>query len=481
VAAGRSSAAPAIARASRTIALPGEFRERLRWFGRLRWLATGGLVFVSLVGSRIDAPHLWPSLFLVACFVGAYNLCFHLILRRGRRRYSDVRLRALGIAEIALDLAALLVVVHFTGGLMSPALVFFVFHMAIGTTLLSNATMYRIAAATCGGLAGLHLLEGSGLLSRQAIGVGDAACGRLCDLNLLAVLVAVLGTVYLTGTVTRASRRKGVELRQATMELGARGLRLERALEEIRDLERRKSHYMRISAHQLRSPLGTIKTVLQVLTQGFVDPASKRGREVLAGAVERTDHLLAIANDLLELAKIREGQERAPWARNLDLGRLLTETLDELEPAARSRRICLQRRLQGEVTLNWGVVPDLRFAFENLIDNAIRYSRPGGEVEVSVAACGERATICVVDQGIGVPVALQPDVFLEFVRGPEARRLAPNGTGLGLTIVKAAIELHGGTVSLTSQPGLGTTVTISLPLSNTPPPAVAALQDGPGL
>ena len=459
----------------REVSLPPEFLERLRWFGQLRWLAAGGLALASLAGPSMGAPRLWPSLCLLAVFVGAYNLFFHFVLRGGRESYSDLRLRVLGIAEITLDLMALLVVVHFSGGLMSPVLVFFVFHMAIGTTMLSTATMYRIAAATCAGLAALHLSEASGLLTRQSIGAGTEACGRLCDLNLIAVMVAVFGTVYLTGTVTRASRRKSVELRRATLELSTRGRQLERALEEIQSLERRKSHYMRISAHHLRSPLGTVKTVLQVLTQGFVDPGSKRGREILAGAVERTDHLLAIANDLLGLAKIREGQERAPWRREVDLCQLLTEALDALQPTARSRRIRLVRSIEGRAALAWGVLADLRFAFENLIDNAVRYSRPEGEVEVSLAVSERCAQISVVDHGIGIPAELQSDVFLEFVRAPEARRMAPDGTGLGLTIVKAATELHGGTVWLASRPGDGTTVTISLPLRNEPPPGARPL------
>ena len=453
------------------VTLPPEFLERLRWFGRLRWLAAGGPGAASFAGDLIRLPQLWPSLALLAAFVGAYNLAFQVVLRRSRESYSDERLRGLGIAEIGLDLGGLLAAVHLTGGLMSPVLIFFVFHMAIGTTMLPTSTMYRIAATTCAGVAALHLLETSGLLVRRTIGDVAAECGHLCDLNLVALLGAVFGTVYLTGTVTRASRQKSVELRRATMKLRTRTFQLERVLEEIRELERRKSHYMRISAHQLRSPLGTIKTALQVLTQGFVEPGSERGHRILAGAVERTDHLLAIANDLLELAKIREGQERAPWTRNVDLTRLLCESLDAAQPSISRGDVRLVREIRAEPVLEWGVVPDLRFALDNLIDNAVRYSHPGGEVRASVTESAGRAVISVADEGIGIPEALQDDVFLEFVRGPEAKRLSPAGTGLGLTIVKAATELHGGAVELTSRPGRGTTVTISLPLSGVRAPA----------
>ncbi|MCP4201479.1 MAG: HAMP domain-containing histidine kinase [bacterium] len=451
------------------LTLPPEFLERLRWFEKLRWLAAGGLAAASLLGDLLELPHLWPSLLIVAVIVGAYNFCFHFFLRKQRESYSDTRLKVLGITEILLDLTMLLVTVHFTGGLASPALIFFVFHMAIGTTMLSTRTMYEIAAGACAGAAALHLAESYGLLARQTLDPAAPACGRLCDFNLAALIVALFGIVYLMGTVTERSKLKSVELRETTLQLRRKTVRLEHVLNEIRDLEHRKSHYMRISAHQLRSPLATVKTLLEVLTQGFVDPRSQRGGRLLSGAVERADHLLAIVNDLLELAKIREGQERAPWTRGVDINDILAAALDSLEPFARSRGVRLISNLEGRPILRWGVPPDLRFAFDNLIDNAIRYSRPEGEVKVSVVPAGERTTITVADQGIGIPEDLQPGVFLEFVRGPEAKHLEPNGTGLGLTIVKAAIELHGGSVALSSQQGAGTKITVSLPLRNSLP------------
>ncbi len=435
-------------------------------------MATGGLALASLSGSRIGVPQLWPSLFVLAVSVATYNLCFHFLLRGHRERYTDVRLRALGIAEIGLDLAALLVTVHFTGGLVSPVLLFFVFHMAIGTTMLSTRTMYEIAGVACFGAAALHLAETSGMLARHPIGSAAEECGRLCDLNLITFMVAVFGTVYLTGTVTERSKHKSVELLETTRELRTKAMRLEQVLQEIRELEHRKSHYMRISAHQLRSPLGTIKTLLQVLTQGIVEPGSERGRKLLQGAVGRADHLLAIVNDLLELAKIREGQDRAPWTRNVDLNQVLADALEVLTPFGQRREVRLVRDLRGKSILRWGVPPDLQFAFENVIDNAIRYSPAGSEVRVTADPARGLSTVSVVDRGIGVPEELQSDVFLEFVRGPEAKRLAPDGTGLGLTIAKAAVELHGGSVALASGEGIGTTVTVSLPLQNAPPPGV---------
>ena len=158
-------------------------------------------------------------------------------------------------------------------------------------------------------------------------------------LSLITLAVALFGIVYLTGSVTSRLKRTTIDLAETADTLERRGEELRHLLERMEEVERRKSHYMRISAHQLRSPLGTIRTSLQVLTEGFVDPSSERGRRLLDGAVERTDGLLATVNDLLELAKIREGRRRAPWHREILLNQFLADLLDSLAPAAEERAI----------------------------------------------------------------------------------------------------------------------------------------------
>jgi two-component system NtrC family sensor kinase len=245
---------------------------------------------------------------------------------------------------------------------------------------------------------------------------------------------------------------------------------LEKALSEIQELESRKSHYMMISAHQLRSPLATIKTSLQVLTADYVDPGSKRGQRILLGSMKRVDSLLAIVSDLLELAKIREGQANAPWARNVELTAMLQDVIGAAQPLAQRREVRLDCRVIEIVVLAWGVPADLRYALENIVDNAIRYSHPGGEVEIDLAVSGELAILTATDHGIGIPAELQRDVFLEFVRAPNAKRHAAQGTGLGLTIVREVVERHGGSVSFQSKLNRGTTLTATLALRQDPPP-----------
>jgi two-component system NtrC family sensor kinase len=256
---------------------------------------------------------------------------------------------------------------------------------------------------------------------------------------------------------------------------------LKGALNEIRELERRKSHYMRISAHQLRSPLSTVRTSLQVLAEGYEDTGSERGKRLLRGAGDRVDDLLAIVKDLLELAKIREGHANAPWARNLDVSEILQEVLGTATPIAQKRGVRLASSVMDRAVLSWGVPTDIRFALENIVDNAIKYSHPDGEVRIDLETSESHATLTVTDEGIGIPPELQRDVFLEFVRAPEAKRHASQGTGLGLAIVKAAVELHGGSVTLRSDGKQGTTLVVRLALRNALPgemPLGKALEGG---
>jgi signal transduction histidine kinase len=377
-----------------------------------------------------------------------------------------------------MDLAALLVTVHFTGGLASPLLVFFGFHMAIGTILIAPGTMYVLAGGTSLGALTTYLLELRGVLERHPVGGGLEPSGLICELNLLTLVIFLFGTVYLTHSVASRVKRRNIELHETTEALTERTTDLQALVREMEDVQRRKSYYMRISAHQLRSPLATVKTSLQVLNDGYLDPGSDRGRALLRGAGERVDGLLAIVNDLLELAKIREGQARAPWCRDVNVNQLLADLFDSLGPFAEERQVRMVPDFRGVAILDWGVPPDLVFAFENLIHNAVKYSYEGGEVSVWLRTVDETAIVRVIDQGIGVPLDVLDRVFLEFVRAPNARKHSPGGTGLGLAIVQQVAKAHGGRATVESREGVGSVFRVELPLHAAPAPRPFPLPGG---
>ncbi len=447
-----------------------ELHGRLLWFARLRWFAVAVLAVASVVGPRFGWSDVWPSLAIIAGLVAVYNLIFTKRLRSyllWDRPYHD--LRAVAIVQMLTDLGALLLVVHFTGGCHSPVLPFVVFHMAIGTIMISTRLMYVLAMVTIMGTLGLFALEGWVLEHHHPITPHTDGLELSCVLNAAVMVVLVFGMVYLTDTVTSRFKTRGIQLHKTSEQLRYRKEELQQLLREREGVERRKSHYMRISAHQLRSPLGTIKTSLQVLVDGIVDPASDGGRRLIVGASERVDDLLEIVNDLLELAKMREGRLRAPWARQVYINQVLADIFDAIGPLAQEGRVELVADVDGVALLDWGVPPDLVYVFENLIGNAIKYSLEGGEVRVRLRVEDGVAKVEVSDQGIGIPEEFLDDVFLEFVRAPNAKKHAAGGTGLGLSIVREGVEMHGGTVEVASEPGRGTTFTVKLPLHFVPP------------
>jgi len=458
-----------------------ELFGRLQWFGRLRWLAVLGLAVGALAGPRPGFQSVWPSLFVVASVVAVYNLFFHWLLR-GYRRHpgnrSRIDLRFVAICETVMDLTALMVTVHFTGGLQSPLLPFFAFHMAIGTIMIASRWTYVLAGGVSLTALFVLALQSRGALGFHPLVAGSEFDGSVAGLNLLTLSVALFGIVYLTDSVVRRLKQRGIELYETTQALSERTEELQRLVGDMADVERRKSHYMRISAHQLRSPVGTIRTVLRVLSQGYVDPSTKEGMKMLNGAVDVTDSLLAVINDLLELAKLREGRDRAPWSPSVNLNQLLSDLVDTLAPDAEEKRLTMVLDFEGLAILDWGVPPDLVHAFENLMYNAIKYNRTGGEVIVELRADDDSAVIRVIDRGIGIPEDYLDQVFLEFVRAPNAKHHATEGTGLGLAIVKEVVELHGGTAAVESQGGEGSTFTVRFHLRHAPPEAVRLLQAG---
>jgi signal transduction histidine kinase len=448
-----------------------ELLGRLRWFARLRWLAAGALALASLAAPQLRVAVAMAPLAALAVIVAGYNVVFqHRLRRLSEAEQPYANLRSVAILHMMTDLAALLAVVHFTGGCRSPVLPFIVFHMAIGTIMISTRTMYLIAAASCSATVALFVAEHLGLLASHVGSVVANDGGTLaCALNGAMLVVLLFGVVYLTDSVTSRFKQRNIALFRTSEKLRMRGEDLQRLLAEREESERKKSHYMRISAHQLRSPLGTIKTSLQVLVDGYLDPASDAGRQLLAGASDRVDDLLAIVNDLLELAKMREGRAKAPWTRNVYINQVIADIFDTMTPLAQERSVTLEPDLRGVALLDWGVPPDLVYVFENLIHNAIIYSHEGGTVRVSLAVDAGVATVVVTDEGIGIPDELHDDVFLEFVRAPNAKEHVAEGTGLGLAIVKEGVEMHGGKVVVHSAVGEGTRFIVRLPLHYRPP------------
>jgi signal transduction histidine kinase len=183
-----------------------------------------------------------------------------------------------------------------------------------------------------------------------------------------------------------------------------------------------------------------------------------RYREALADCVEEADRVLVMLTTLMDISEAESGaielhREMVPLAE------VVERAVDLYHETAEAKGVLLEVRKQGDVVAS---VDRLRLeqVAANLLDNAIKYTPSGGRVEISVSRDGARAVLRVSDTGIGIPPAELPRIWERLFRGDQSR--ASRGLGLGLSLVKAIVEAHGGTVSVESTPGHGSTFSVNL-------------------
>lgn len=229
--------------------------------------------------------------------------------------------------------------------------------------------------------------------------------------------------------------------------------RLENAFES-------QNRFIQDASHELRTPIAVAKTNIDVLEMDK-KPTTKDYRhliEVLKLSIERMSKL---SDKLLVLA--RENQEATEWS-TVNISVLLGEVVTEFNTSAKSRNVELQLLPLPEELSVRGDAFALKQAISNVVDNAIRYNRPGGKVSVLTKVANNELIIQVEDSGIGISKEDQKRIFDRFYRVDKSRSREQGGSGLGLAMVKKIIESHGGKITVDSIPGAGSTFEIYLPL-----------------
>ncbi|MFL5843320.1 MAG: ATP-binding protein [Solirubrobacteraceae bacterium] len=228
--------------------------------------------------------------------------------------------------------------------------------------------------------------------------------------------------------------------------------------ERIR-LERLKSEFVATASHELRSPLTSIKGFVELLstTSGELTPRQREFVEIIELS---TNRLVDLVNDLLDVARVEAGRVEI-HRRPADIGEAVREVVTLLRPRFDDKAQQLVLDLPDDLPLAMADPSRIRQILTNLITNAHLYTEKGGRIEVSLRATAHQVVLEVSDDGRGMTEEEIDHAFDRFYRGRGEGQ--PGGTGLGLAIVRALVELHGGSVTITSTPGDGTTFAVRLP------------------
>jgi two-component system, OmpR family, heavy metal sensor histidine kinase CusS len=258
-------------------------------------------------------------------------------------------------------------------------------------------------------------------------------------------------------TADRLDRRlpvvnPGDELGRLTQTINAMIGRLQHSFAEIR-------RFTADASHELRTPLTVIRTEAEVALRQPLSVAEYH--QLVSSILEECEHLTRLVDQLLMLSR-EDTPAAKPLHEPLDLADLVGAVVDTVRPLAEARGLKLRNERETSVQV-WGDETRLRAVFYNLLDNAIKYTPEGGEIEVKVYRNDHSAIVSVRDSGIGIPPEHLPRVFDRFYRVDKARSREQGGTGLGLSIAKTIVTAHGGQIDLTSSPTVGTICTVTFP------------------
>jgi len=244
---------------------------------------------------------------------------------------------------------------------------------------------------------------------------------------------------------------------------------------QLREEHERKDDFLAMLAHELRNPLAPITHSVEILrSPRITDAIRKRQLDVVARQAQQLSRLI---EDLLDVSRVSRG--RIDLRRTqIDLREILQTSVDTTRPLIEARRHALSVELSSAALLVDGDGDRLTQVFSNLLNNAAKYTEPGGQIRIEAGLDGDAVVVSVSDTGIGIQPQMLRRVFDLFTQAPVALDRAQGGLGIGLTLVRSLVEMHHGTVRADSRgTGCGSTFTVHLPLSTARMrPEVAAVE-----
>ena len=377
--------------------------------------------------------------------------------------------RTYGNIHIFLDLIALTVLLHFTGGIENPFVFYFVFHIILASIALPYKRVYLLASSAILMVSLLVFLEYSGVIPHHNL-EGFAQPERYMEggyiLAVLASLATILyGSAYMATAISgelRKRQRQVVRLRESLLQ--EKTEELEESSKEIAELEEERNRFLRfigVAAHDLKAPLAAIQSYIGVMLGGYSGELNEKQKGMLERSSHRITELLGLISDLLDIPRIETGQI-VQEMKDISLRQAIRNSLQEQRSLAKEKGVKLKIDMPDTLPKVHGSSTRLQQVVTNLVNNAINYT-PEGTVTIKVNEEDSNIKVEIADTGIGIPPEDLPRLFEDFFR---ASNVEIKGTGLGLSIVKRIVEAHGGKIWVESpnpESDAGSIFTFTLP------------------
>ncbi|HEX7183239.1 MAG TPA: ATP-binding protein [Thermoanaerobaculia bacterium] len=289
----------------------------------------------------------------------------------------------------------------------------------------------------------------------------------------LRAIVVPIGIAGDCGFVAAGSRRAefpvqtdrlllGVAANQAAILVQRKGLEdeLQKRVEQLAEADRRKDEFLATLAHELRNPLAPLRNALQIIRKGGMN-------ERVQGMMERqVHHMVHLVDDLLEVSRITRGKIELRRER-VELSTIVQNAIETSHPLIEASRHELSVTLPPEPLMLDADPVRLAQVVANLLNNAAKYTDPGGRIWLTAGREGGEAVIRVLDSGIGIPPEMMPRIFEMFAQADRSLGRSQGGLGIGLTLVRNLVQMHGGSLQAASAgPGQGSEFTVRLPLAS---------------
>jgi signal transduction histidine kinase len=435
---------------------------RLSIFIKMRWVAILGVIAVTLVARyafNIGFPTL--PVYVVCVFMALYNLLLTRQLSGLNKLPAEQIIphaRRIGYFHIILDMVALAVLLHFTGGMENPFVYLFVFHIVLASIGLNYRAVYLLCTVALVMVSSLYGLEAAGIIPHVnlegfVLPTRYQQTGRIAA-QLLVLAVLLYGTAYMSTAIVREMRRRQREVALRGKLLAEKIDELEGAFGEIGELKEERDkflYFIGVAAHDLKAPLTAIQGFLWVMLGGFTGEISEKQRNILERSAHRITELLRLISDLLDIPRIESGQI-VQEMKEVSLHQVIFHSIEVQRNLAEAKGIELKVEISEELPRIMGSAPRLEQVITNLVNNAIKYT-PHGTVTVRANERDTDVLVEVIDTGIGIPPEDISRLFEDFFRASNA---VSKGTGLGLSISRRIVEAHGGRIWAES-PCSGTT------------------------